>query len=488
MRKPTAFLDYGTRDYAGFKELMIEAVKKLMPEYTDFSDADMGMVFIEAVAYGLDIISLYAERSANESMFATARELANIVRFCKQYDYRIPSATPAKYKQVFIVTPGTQGVTIPAGLILKTKIENNEEVYYEVDSPLYLPAGKVGDEKDADGEYLYSTTITEGETVPLDILGTSSGKVDQVFRLSYVPVIHDSIHIFVDEGSGAEEWESVDDFINSDRLSKHYTISYGAGGVTEITFGNGRSGYIPRSVVNGVTAVYRVGGGKRGNVGKNTIVEFDNKPANIRATFNPDDAYVLGNDREDGDISKAKATRNLRTGGRAVTQWDFEDVVLNSPYSVLSAKSVILPTQILIYVFIKGQTPDSTNEETRKLLSDYLRDRKIIGIPFEIRFCFYYPFALDILVYVASGYNAPLIRKTAREMVEEMFTLGNYGISESLYISDIINRLMTIEGVVGVSSRPTEKEIDGIITPEFQYQMLLLESLNLNTIGGTQGA
>ena len=57
-RVPTQGIDYTSRDYEAFRELLIVKLQEKMPEYTDTSETDAGIIIIEALANGLDIMSL----------------------------------------------------------------------------------------------------------------------------------------------------------------------------------------------------------------------------------------------------------------------------------------------------------------------------------------------------------------------------------------------------------------------------------------------
>lgn len=52
-------IDYTTGDYKGFKLLMIDALQERLPDYTDTSETDAGMVILETVAKALDVLSYY---------------------------------------------------------------------------------------------------------------------------------------------------------------------------------------------------------------------------------------------------------------------------------------------------------------------------------------------------------------------------------------------------------------------------------------------
>ena len=101
MRIPMDNLDYTTRDYEGFRTLMIQKLKELMPEYTDLRQSDAGVVLIELLSMGLDILSYYLDSVANECFLTTAEQRNNIMKFCKMLGYTPKFATAAKYLQKF---------------------------------------------------------------------------------------------------------------------------------------------------------------------------------------------------------------------------------------------------------------------------------------------------------------------------------------------------------------------------------------------------
>ena len=86
-RKPTPNIDYTSRDYEAFRELLIQKLQEKMPEYTDTSETDAGIVILEALANGLDILSLYSDIIANDVILPTTqdRKLAVIMARCLGY-------------------------------------------------------------------------------------------------------------------------------------------------------------------------------------------------------------------------------------------------------------------------------------------------------------------------------------------------------------------------------------------------------------------
>lgn len=354
--------DYLTLDYEGFRQMMIDRLKERLPEYTDFSETDMGIVLIELTAYGLDIISYYKDRQALECFLPTARERKNVIMHCKTYfGYTLAGATPAIFVQVF-ETDGS-GFSKKAGDLFKvhTKEKQGESaIYYELIGSLdvnnnfnpnfYIPSGVKGTETDdSTGIYLYRALVCQGITVTKENVGVSDGTAYQKYITSQSPVLdydssvserygEDVVRVFVGESS--EEWTRVDSFLLSKPDSKHFTFSIDDSGNGVIEFGNDLSGKIPPDKSK-IKCTYRVGGGESTNVGANTITEYDTAESGIIRTFNPYTALVLGTDAESIEEAKVKAPASLRALDRAVTIRDYADIGIQLDY-VSSAQSVLV--------------------------------------------------------------------------------------------------------------------------------------------------
>jgi hypothetical protein len=141
-----------------------------------------------------------------------------------------------------------------------------------------------------------TTTAIQAVTITDEVLGGSDGMPDQgpftltttpvvpweepytVHRADGTPIKVVSLLLEIDEGSGFEPWQEVDDFLASKPDDPHYVLDRAAG---EVTFGDGRLARIP--VANPantsgsiVARRYLAGGSARGNVGAGTVtVNYD---------------------------------------------------------------------------------------------------------------------------------------------------------------------------------------------------------------------
>ena len=82
-------IDYVTKDYEGFKQAMLGQIPVLLPNWTNRSESDFGVVLIELFAYVADILSYYQDRVANEAFLATATQRRSVGELLRLIGYQI---------------------------------------------------------------------------------------------------------------------------------------------------------------------------------------------------------------------------------------------------------------------------------------------------------------------------------------------------------------------------------------------------------------
>ena len=187
-------------------------------------------------------------------------------------------------------------------------------------------------------------TLTQMETVRDEVLGGSTGRPDQSFRVASTPVLAGSLDLEVDQGSGREVWHEVTDFWSSSSRDLHYVLNRTTG---EVRFGDGRRGAVPIANVdnpgaNVVARRYRYGGGAHGNVPPGTLQGLRGAVAGIdsSAVTNLVASYG-GRDEESLDEAKRRAPAAVRSRCRAVTAEDFEHFAVQAA-DVARAKALPL--------------------------------------------------------------------------------------------------------------------------------------------------
>ena len=477
-------VDYCTLDYEGFRTMLLKELVKRIPEYTDLSSSDAGIALLELQAHGLDILSYYADKIANEVYLDTAMERENIIMLAKNMGYILNDGQPSKFYQVFEIVPQETDYVIPRGFKVKTSDNNIESsVIFETDEDLIIPAGCTGLETDSNG-YIYQVPITQGYTVENEIIGTSSGARDQRFTLSSSPVIRDSVNLQVTNLAGiTEEWTRVNTFLNSSPEDEHFVLHIDGADRGVVVLGNGNSGKIPEAYVDGLVATYRVGGGELGNVSPNTITNFEQKLAGMVSTFNPYTAYELGIDKESDQSIKIKAPASFRSTWGAITVQDYADIALNQTniLKATSEKYKDIDVKVYLVPYNYFELSDVELQQIKSSLMQIYRDRKTIGTDVYIEFANKVPVDVELTVHL----HDKTLRADANYMitsaVESMFKLEELELGEIIHNSMVMSEVLQVEGVKFVECNINGYPEGGKLNPQ---DILTLNNLSIKWIGG----
>lgn len=477
-------VDYSTRDYEGFRSDMIRGLQERIPEYTDTSQTDAGIVLIELLAHNLDLLSYYNDKTANEVYLDTAKERSNIIMLAKMLGYVFNDGRPSEFKQVFEIIPQDTDFVIPKGYVVKTTESTVEpEVLFETDFELVIPKGCVGNEKDGDGNYLYLANVVQGYTITDEVVGTSNETPNQTFYLNHAPVIKDSISLNITESTGlTEEWTRVDNFLNSSPTDKHFTVTIDASDRGIITFGNGKSGKIPTAYSEGIVATYRVGGGEVGNVSPYSINQAEQKLSGLVRTYNPYSATVLGVDKEEDDIIRVKAKSHFNSTWGAITLNDYKEVA-KSLVEVLDATSTKGNTDFDVIVTLLPKGYSKMTEQELTLLKNRLKviyeDKKVLGVDVYLKFAEIVNINPSIQVHLYPNVLKKDVDYLVGCAINSAFKGDSRQLNQSLHPSEIISELMQIEGVKYVNCTIPD------LPSEVNYnQVVYVENYTLEIIGG----
>lgn len=231
----------------------------------------------------------------------------------------------------------------------------------------------------------------QAETVVDEVLGGSNGRRDQIFRLASAPVLADSLRLEVDEGDGYQPWTRVDDLLASSPDDPHFVLNRTTG---EIRFGDGLNGHLPVANPNNpdaniVARLYRIGGGKRGNVPAQAIKTLvtpvdgidENGVGNLLAAYS-------GRDEETLTEAKKRAPRAIKSRCRAVTAEDYEHLAMQAA-NVRRAKALPLfhpdfpgvkvPGVVTVIVVPDADIPNPIpSEGTLRTVCAYLDQRRLL--------------------------------------------------------------------------------------------------------------
>jgi hypothetical protein len=82
-------INYLDKDFTDFKNSLLSFAQSYFPNtYTDFSDADPGMMFIEMSSYVGDVVGFYLDNQIQENILLQTREQNNIIQTSYAFGYR----------------------------------------------------------------------------------------------------------------------------------------------------------------------------------------------------------------------------------------------------------------------------------------------------------------------------------------------------------------------------------------------------------------
>ena len=89
-------IDYLAKDYASFRQLMLDRLNVLMPAWRSREVPDLGIVLVELLAYVADQISYFQDAVATEAYLGTARRRVSVRRHARLVDYRMHDGCNAR--------------------------------------------------------------------------------------------------------------------------------------------------------------------------------------------------------------------------------------------------------------------------------------------------------------------------------------------------------------------------------------------------------
>jgi predicted phage baseplate assembly protein len=322
---------------------------------------------------------------------------------------------------------------------------------------------------------------TQALTFTDEVLGTSDGTPNQAFTLTNTPVVLldraatvvnpdktrvtvTSLRLEVDEGSGFQAWQLVEDFFSAGKSDRVFTLNRNTG---VITFGDGEHGRIPApsGAGNIVARAYRAGGGSQGNVGAGTITQIQTFVESVNTVINFD-AAVGGTDEESVADAKLRASLALKSNDRAVTAEDFAYLATQAPGANVKRAFAMplhhpgfpdgqIPGVVTVVVVPNSLAPNPTpNQTTLQAVCIYLDQHRLLTSEVYVAGPVYRKVKVAAQLVVDSGSDLATVKNNVQAALNTFFDPlrgGNDGtgwpFGGIIYYSDVYRRIFTIDGV-----------------------------------------
>lgn len=252
---------------------------------------------------------------------------------------------------------------------------------------------------------------------------------------------------------GVEPWTVVRDLLRADPFAQDFVVELDGEGLGHLRFGDGVLGKEPEPKLS---AIYRVGRGRIGNVGAETIAQVWSVDPAIENVRNPLPA-TGGIDPESIDDVKTYAPEAFRVQERAVTEDDYAIIAERHP-DVLKARATRRWTGSWYTVFLtidrKGGRP--LDEAFRQDLVAFMETYRLAGEDLEIELPIFVPLDITLVICVKPGY----FRAHVKSALEKVFsnhrnadgTIGfffpdHFTFGQPVYLSQVVAAAMNVAGV-----------------------------------------
>jgi hypothetical protein len=93
---PSPRIDYLSKDYASFRQVMLDRMSLVLPDWKERSPADAMIALVEVLAYAVDHLSYYQDAVSTEAYLGTARKRVSVRRHARLLDYHMHDGCNAR--------------------------------------------------------------------------------------------------------------------------------------------------------------------------------------------------------------------------------------------------------------------------------------------------------------------------------------------------------------------------------------------------------
>src|SRR5262245_45228296 len=458
-------IDYTDKDFRSLRAAMLRLAQQRLPEWTDQSPADLGMLLVDLFAYVGDVILYYQDRIASEMFPSTATERTSVVDLLRLIGYELFPVSPASadLTLTFPTPSNPLTVVVPHGARFASKPADGAPVeftYLGPDLALALLSDQLRPDVDGEGKPVRrydGLPVEQSVQVGPVVLGSSTGEPNQTFRLPDQAVVVDSVVVEVNEGAGWVPWDRRDSLlfdiapdgraVLSHPEARHYQVLIDGTGTAHAVFGTGRT---PPVSLNNIRASYRTCRGAAGNVAAGAITVAITSIATLQAVSNRNGA-AGGSDTERADHAIRYAPFAFRSINRAVTASDYVALTQRTgAVAKVRARSRAW-NQIDVYVAPAGSACQPVPELLRRRLVGYLEDKRMAGT--LVRVLDAQCVAIDVTAELVTDerFAADAVLSGVEAAIAGVLAFETVDFGQTVYLSDLYASVEATEGVVAVT-------------------------------------
>jgi hypothetical protein len=456
-------IDYTDKDFRSLRAAMLRLAQQRLPEWTDQSPADLGMLLVDLFAYMGDIAFYYQDRIASDLFPSTAVEPRSVVDLLRLIGYELTPVTPAMADLLLTFDPpaGPTTVTIPHGATFASRSTAGPAVEFCYVGPALavdLASSRLRADSAGGDPVLQFDGLPVVQSTPVGSapVGSSTGEPNQVFSLPGTGIVSDTVELLVDEGAGPVRWDRrgslLFDIAPDGRAqlshpdARLYQLLVDAEGTTWVVFGDGRR---PPAGTNNITASFRVSAGNAGNLAAGTIVDIKTPIPSLRSVLNPHEA-AGGSDLERTEHAMRYAPLAYRSLDRAVTESDYVALAQQTGTVAKVRATSRAWNQIDLHVAPAGPSWRPVPEAQRLWLLAYFEDKRMAGTLVRILDADAVPIDIAVDLSVDGRFTFDAVVSQAEVAIGALLAFADVDFGQTLFASDVYAAAEAVPGVSGV--------------------------------------
>ena len=269
--------------------------------------------------------------------------------------------------------------------------------------------------------------------------------------------------VVLEQGIKDNPWLPMHDLLNSSRFAREFVVEMEEDRRAFLRFGDGILGRRPN---RDLSATYRVGNGRNGNVGAMSIFHVITTESSIEHVCNPLPAEG-GTDPELTEEVRLYAPQAFRIQQRAVTEADYAEVSQRHPEvqkAVATRRWTGSWYTLFITVDCKGGRP--TDAEFEAKLRTFVEKFRLAGHDVEIEPPRFVAIDIAFTVCVTPGYFRAHVKEVLLDVFSNrdlpdgtrgFFHPDNFTFGQPVYLSQVVAAIMQVPGVLWVDTSDTDQ-------------------------------
>jgi hypothetical protein len=143
-------INYLAKDYASFRQLILDRLALIMPDWQERHVPDIGIALVEILAYAGDYLSYYQDAVATEAYLGTARQRISVRRHVRLVDYQMHEGCNARTwlfietsndgpldpQGIYFITGSNNALPVSSTMLMQENLQDISSSDYEVFEPL----------------------------------------------------------------------------------------------------------------------------------------------------------------------------------------------------------------------------------------------------------------------------------------------------------------------------------------------------------------